>query len=431
VRNLITLFTSFLDSQGATNTKELIQLLVIRFSGLIFYFGITFLITNSFPVQFVGEYEYVRPILVLLGGAVLIGFDRSALFYAGTENSGNMARIYVTMFLIVLLFSLLLIAVVLFIPDQWLNYLGDGADGAMLIVKTVLSLCCYAILILNISYFRAFNRNLQAELYIGFFQPIAFAIGVLILIIGLDYRFLVDVFLLSHVPLAVLTTYLVVKNLDFTQASMGPKTMQMIRHSIPMAVSAIGFSMLFAIDILLLKIYSTTEQIAIYSMPLKFVFLLHFIPTTISSAVSKSISEYHHDGDRTGMDRAIKTHNRLILLIALLPILLCLTFSDDLLSLFGVLYKDGDTVLKIFMLATFINLSCGLNVTYFSMTGKQIVLQFMVITAVILNLLLNLWLIPAYGIVGAAWSYTAAIFFLNLVTVVYAYQKDRIWLVTH
>ncbi|MNT69512.1 hypothetical protein D3C72_2078380 [compost metagenome] len=63
---------------------------------------------------------------------------------------------------------------------------------------------------------------------------------------------------------------------------------------------------------------------------------------------------------------------------------------------------------------------------YLNMTGRQHIFQIILIIAVVLNFVLNRFLIPEYGMTGAAIAFVSSSFFWNLVVAIVIYQKDKI-----
>jgi len=66
-----------------------------------------------------------------------------------------------------------------------------------------------------------------------------------------------------------------------------------------------------------------------------------------------------------------------------------------------------------------------------NMTGKQNVLQKVLLISFFINLILNWYLIPIYGIEGAAFSTSFSMIFWNITVVVYIYKKDKVKMFLH
>ncbi len=69
---------------------------------------------------------------------------------------------------------------------------------------------------------------------------------------------------------------------------------------------------------------------------------------------------------------------------------------------------------------------CGPGAIYLNMTGKQKKLNNILISGLIVNVVLNLVLIPIYGIEGAATATLISMVFWNSMIVALIYSTDRI-----
>jgi O-antigen/teichoic acid export membrane protein len=90
------------------------------------------------------------------------------------------------------------------------------------------------------------------------------------------------------------------------------------------------------------------------------------------------------------------------------------TFAPFVLGLFGPEFGSGQHVLLILSLAMLVNLGTGTVTAVLLMGGKSVWNLFNTVGAVVLNVGLNLWLIPRLGIEGAAIAWTASIVFDNV-----------------
>jgi O-antigen/teichoic acid export membrane protein len=73
----------------------------------------------------------------------------------------------------------------------------------------------------------------------------------------------------------------------------------------------------------------------------------------------------------------------------------------------------------------------GVSAIYLNMTGRQSVFQVVLVIAVLVNLILNIILIPMYSITGAAIAFVSSLLFWNIVTAIIIYKKDKLLVVFH
>jgi O-antigen/teichoic acid export membrane protein len=99
-------------------------------------------------------------------------------------------------------------------------------------------------------------------------------------------------------------------------------------------------------------------------------------------------------------------------------------FAPLLMSLFGPQFRAGATALTILSLAMFVNIGTGAVGAVLSMGGKSSWVLLDNSIALLLNVVLNLALIPRFGMTGAAIAWAVAIVVGNLLPLV---QVWRLW----
>ena len=62
--------------------KKSLYVLLIRILGVSVLFGFTLFLTNFFPAEDVGRYDFVRSVLNIVGIA-LLGTNQSIIYYSG------------------------------------------------------------------------------------------------------------------------------------------------------------------------------------------------------------------------------------------------------------------------------------------------------------------------------------------------------------
>ena len=101
-------------------------------------------------------------------------------------------------------------------------------------------------------------------------------------------------------------------------------------------------------------------------------------------------------------------------------------FSEYILHLFGPNYIVASTPLVILLSAQLYNSVSGPSAIYLNMTGKQRVLNWILIIGLLTNIFLNLYLIPNYGMNGAAIATLVSLVLWNSMAAIYIYIKDSI-----
>ena len=86
-------------------------------------------------------------------------------------------------------------------------------------------------------------------------------------------------------------------------------------------------------------------------------------------------------------------------------LLICLLLPDFLLGIFGPEFICGKQILIILCVGQFINVSTGSVGQILAMTNREKLLRISVLSGTVLNLLLNITLVPNFGMEGAAFAF--------------------------
>ena len=99
--------------------------LILRVFGVFILFGFTLFLTKNFSPKIVGQYDFVRSFLLVIGSVCLLGCDQSILYFRGQlKGLGKLSEIiniYKKMVGIIFSISILLFLIVLGIDEQFVN----------------------------------------------------------------------------------------------------------------------------------------------------------------------------------------------------------------------------------------------------------------------------------------------------------------------
>ncbi len=195
-------------------------------------------------------------------------------------------------------------------------------------------------------------------------------------------------------------------------------TIDIIKLSMPMLLTTIMHIIISEIDTIMLGIYVSTEEVGIYSVAYKISVFASFFLGAFNSILAPQYSKLHASGDKIGLRKLAQRSTRVICLISF-PICLALYIAgENILAFFGQEFIAGYSVLMILVAGQMINLAAG-SVGYFlNMTGNQVPFNMIITASGILNIGLNLLLIPRYGMIGAAWASMVSLIVWNILATV-------------
>lgn len=162
-------------------------------------------------------------------------------------------------------------------------------------------------------------------------------------------------------------------------------------------------------DILIMGYFLPASIIGIYGIVTRIPLLLSMPLNSVNATFGPIISGLNAKSDRERLEQQFKTMTRYVLTLSLPIFALIFFFPDNILSLFGPAFVEGDKALLILMAGQMINVATGSSGLILMMTGKVFVNLINSGIFCVLNIIMNIILIPKYGMIGAAWSSTIAI----------------------
>ena len=414
--------------------QKSIKVLFLRGSGVVLLFLFTMFLTNYYSAELVGKYDFVRSTIMILSGVSLIGTNQAIIYYSGFLKSKNslesIKNIYVKMLMMTTALCLLFILGYAMLPEEFINELFNKQEAHSLILKSIAALFFYTTTMLNIDTLRALNKTISSELYRNIFRYTPIFIFSIILYYTQNQEWLIEAFLASFLLLSLTT--LIQVGLLFKKLNL-PKNNdynfsyhQIFARSYPMALSAIAYFIMQSVDIIILTAYEGFESIAYYSVAVKLATVTALALMSVNIVVAPKIAEIYSTNDFEKLNKLINDSARIIFVISIPVLIILFVFSDFMLGLFGENYVLAREALLLLLGGQFFSSLCGPGAVYLNMTGKQKRLNTILILGLGINVILNLVLIPAYGIEGAAVATLISMIFWNSLIVAVIYSTDRI-----
>jgi O-antigen/teichoic acid export membrane protein len=137
----------------------------------------------------------------------------------------------------------------------------------------------------------------------------------------------------------------------------------------------------------------------------------------INASFGPYVAHLHHRGDAAGLRQTYGIATSWIVRLSLPAFVALLVYPRDLLHLFGHGFRAGATVTVILAAGKLVDAATGPCGLMLNMSGRPAINMADNISVLILNVLLNLWLIPTHGIVGAAVAWSVSLLFVNVARV--------------
>lgn len=190
----------------------------------------------------------------------------------------------------------------------------------------------------------------------------------------------------------------------------------------PRALSRVFSVALQRLDILIVSAFLGLTEAAVYAAASRFLLLGLMFVQAIQQVMAPRISEFLARRE-TGRARLIYETTTAWLILVSWPIyLISGLFASFLLQVFGAEYVAGATVVVILCLSMLLATACGPVDVVLLMGGRSRWSMLNTGTALVVNVGLDLVLVPQYGITGAALGWSAGIAVNNLLPL---YQVHR------
>jgi O-antigen/teichoic acid export membrane protein len=175
-----------------------------------------------------------------------------------------------------------------------------------------------------------------------------------------------------------------------------------IRQALPFGLSGVFVTIYFWIDSLLLSLIQGNQAVGWYNAGYRLVFSFLFVPTIFSTAVFPAMSRFHLTA-RDSLEFMWKEFLRFMLILSIpLAVGTTLLAGRIIALVFGEGYAPSVAVLQLLIWSLVLIFANAPFVRLFESTNKQIVVTKITALMVIVNVAINLVLIPKFSYVGAS-----------------------------
>ncbi|MDO8499478.1 MAG: flippase [bacterium] len=357
----------------------------------------------------------------------------------GVENTGKyfFAISFTTIFAVVADFGLapLLTREAARYPDRTEEYLSTVFIGKLIfglvaigLVGAAINLLGYAADIRELVYLSALTMwfdNLQTTFYSVLrarknlvFESVAIVVAQLLtMIIG-------TVSIIMGAPLIwLIVAYTIPSFLNFLYAGVVVRRVYSIHYSWlfnrdifkifvytawPFALAGLLGRLYSYSDAIMMSKLLPAEALGWWSVPYKIIFAFQFIPAALSASVYPVMSElFVSDPTKIG-SLFLKSWRYLFIVVLPLAFGLMVFAEPIIIKLYRADYLPSVPVLRILAVSLIFSFLAFINGATLNATNRQKTQTALLAVTLVFNLVLNYWLIPGWGIIGAAWAALAS-----------------------
>lgn len=355
------------------------------------------------------------------------GLTRTIAKFRVGNQFGKIKSIIVGSFLIQISMALLVVVVLFFLRNYLAVHYFENEAASWLLF----GLSWY--LPLNVfkkqikSLFNAFGNSFQYSLvkllynffllvivFLGFF----FFSGVQVPLVGYLLSF-VFVFFVLAVP--VLKTFNIFKTLSDSFSSANK---ELLLFSLPLLITAVGSVFLSYFDTLLLTYFKSLADVGVYNIIYPTAFLLTLVGGAVATALFPVITSLWESGKKKEIERAL-SQVYVYVFAASLPLIVLLSFlAEDIIRIFfGPDYLVGTVAFIILVSGSIFKILFTIQQRLLLAFGRSSSTMRVYLLGSVLNIILNILVIPLFGIIGAA-STTIFSFLIMVLYSSYIIRKD-------
>lgn len=178
----------------------------------------------------------------------------------------------------------------------------------------------------------------------------------------------------------------------------------LLKDSWPLMLSGLAVSLYMKIDQVMLGYMSGDLDVGVFSAAAKISEIFYFLPMIIATTVFPSILMSRKNNSVLYEIRTVHLFRLMVFLGLLITIPISFFSSEIIGFIYGQEYFKSGEVLAIHALATVFVFLGVVSGRWFIAEGLQKLSLYRTMLAALVNVLLNLYLIPRHGAIGAAWA---------------------------
>ncbi len=414
--------------------------LFFRVLGVLLQYLFYWVLADKFGDEGVGVFSVLRTILMIISVVSKLGFDTAIVkliaSYSSTDRGALIPKVYRKVMVLVITMALIL-SLLLALTSNMVNtiFFEDKpyVNHILLICAAILP---FSIMNINAETFKALKN---VTLYSVFQNGSLFTISLLFIIIGFSFfpnDFLIVISIFISILLMVIVSFVfITRELSVSVRGLKEKITtftfkteswnKLLRLSVPMLLSNSLFLVLNWTDILMLGAFINEDQVGVYSIALKIAALNAVILVGVNSIAMPKYAELFAQKNMKGLKKFVKQTTLLIFSLSFPIFIFILLFPDFLLGFFGQEFVIGVKSLLILTIGQAFSAFSSSSISLLNMIGKEVSVRNILIFTVIVNIILNLFLIPLYGINGAAISTASSIVLWNILAVMVLYKNFK------
>ncbi|NTW83669.1 MAG: oligosaccharide flippase family protein [Chlorobiaceae bacterium] len=383
-------------------------------------FGYNLLVARLLGAEFLGVYALAVAVIQIAEMIAVIGLDSALLRYINvySDDSARQRKVIGSALKISLFVSLAVSTLLLVLSQD----IASTLHGKGLLR---LAICCYAAAVPFNAATLLFGHAIQ-----GFrrLQPKVTATQVvsplllLLLTLVLRYTAGFEAALLFPFALSAAGTFLWIRPYlaEYTgttgkDIAAAPFDSTILNYALPFMFISLLSMIMHWLDIVMLGAFTDTATVGLYHPAARTAGIVRSVFLAFSGIAAPMIAELHSAKKYIEIARIFRMITRWIITLIIPPVILFIFMPETVLGMFGPQFISGSMALILLSISAFFQAGLGLSTTVLAMTGYSKLSLVNSLGALLLQIALNLLLIPRMGFNGAALANLLVFFLLAAV----------------
>ena len=200
----------------------------------------------------------------------------------------------------------------------------------------------------------------------------------------------------------------------------------MLKMAVPLLFVSATTLLTSSVDIIMLGWLTDTSKVGLYTVAARLVLFVAFFLQITNAAISPKLATFFNNNQLKEINIMVQQVTFWLIIIGLISSLFFLIFGKSILGFWGDEFSSAYVCLMILCLGQFINISTGCSGVLLIMSGNEKIFSYISALFLVLNIVLNYFLITRYSEIGAAIATATTIIAENIIRVIVVKQKTGI-----
>ena len=401
-----------------------------KMADIFFRYSTSVVLTRILGAEIFGIFVLGRTVATVAGLICKFGMGYGAVrqiaFYTAKNDENNVQQAIRLALLVPGIISIITAALLLWAGDYISIVLFKKPALALPLKLLVFTIPIITILHILLDVARGFKKINLRVVVENYLLPLLNLLMISIFyLLGYRLEGVISAFIASNVVSLTVLIFLNRKRIKFAAPAPFIKkkaALEFFKFSLPLTFVNILAELKVRLDVLFLGLLSTASNTSIFFIALRLANLLSLPWQAANMIFAPMVSEYFARNDIEKIEYNYKHITKMMFTVTMFFWGFVMVFSRELLSIFGTEFKQGIGVVALVCVGQLVKSLVGNAGPMLAMIGKSALNLLIMIITLALLVVLNLLLIPKYGIIGAGIANLTTVTIASLLELYFIYS---------